>query len=76
MMNLPVGEVLQQGIAVKEIESIHHGIHAILAQPDVVLSQDELSLIYAALRYLCEKTSPAGSSKEVAILKKIKAYIE
>jgi len=69
-------EFLMGSIAVKEIESIHHGIHNILRQPDVVFSQDEVKLTYAALRYLCEKTSPGDSSKEVTLLKKIKAYIE
>lgn len=75
VIQLPLDAEFMMGeLAAKEVESIHHGIHAIFDIPDIGFLEEELAIIYAALRYLCEKTDPGDNSKEVAMLKKVQAH--
>lgn len=65
-------EVMMGDLAFKELESLHHAIHAILEVPDATYSKEELKVIYSAMKYLCEKTAPGDNSLEVKTLKKTK----
>lgn len=77
VLTLPMDAEFMMGeLAVKELESLHHGIHAILQLPDAVFTKEELYIFYGALRHLCEKTAPGDNSKEVALLKKTKKLAE
>ncbi len=77
VLELPMDSEFMMGeLAVKELESLHHGIHAILELPDAIFVKEELTVFYEALRYLCEKTAPGDNSKEVALLKKTKKLIQ
>jgi len=77
VINVPMDcEILMGELALKELESLHHGIHAILEVPDAVFDKEETDILYAALKYLCEKTEPGDGSKEVALVKKVKKLTE
>lgn len=76
VLELPMDcEFMMGELAVKELESLHHAIHNILEQPDIVLSREELTVFHDALGFLCEKTSPGNSSKELTLLRKIKKLV-
>lgn len=68
-------EVMDGDLAAKELESLHTAIHAINNSPAVEFSGSDLSVLYSALRFLCEKTQPGDKSKEVALLKQIKQVL-
>ena len=77
VINVPMDcEIMMGELAVKELESLHHGIHAILEIPDTVFDKEEVKTLYAAMKYLCEKTEPGNNSKEVALVKKVKKLVE
>ena len=69
-------ELMMGDIAAKDLNSLHHAIHAILTLPDLTPSSEDIKVLYSALRYLCEKTNPGENSKEVALLKRIKKFAE
>lgn len=72
VINLPMDcEFMMGDLAVKELKSLHHGIHHILEVPDVVLSDTELKVMYAMARFLCERTQPEDGSQEVVLLHKL-----
>jgi len=69
-------EIMMGELALKELKSVHHGIHAILEIPDAVFDKEETDILYAALRFLCDHTQPGDGSKEVALVKKVKELTE
>jgi hypothetical protein len=73
VIELPLScELMKGDIAEKEMESTHSGIHAISGLPDINFNKEELSTLYAAMRYLCERTSPSDGSGEVKLMKRLK----
>lgn len=75
VLDLPMDSELIMGeLAEKEILSLHHAIHAILGLPDETFNEEEIRIIYGALIFLCERTSPGDGSKEVKLLKSLKKY--
>jgi len=77
VVNLPMDcEIVMGELALRELKSIHHAIHAILEIPDAVFDKEEMNTLYAAMKYLCEKTEPGDGSKEVALVKKVKTLTE
>lgn len=77
VINLPMDcEIMMGELAVKELKSVHHAIHAILEVPDAVFDKEEMTVLYAALKFLCDHTQPGDGSKEVALIKKVKTLTE
>jgi len=77
VINVPMDcEIMMGELALKELNSLHHGIHAILEVPDAVFDKEETDILYAALKFLCDHTQPGDGSKEVALVKKVKKLAE
>jgi len=77
VIELPMDSELMMGeIAQKELYSIHSAIHAVSQVPDINFTKEEMSVLYAALRYLCEHTAPTEGSSEVKLMKTIKRFVQ
>jgi len=68
-------ELIMGRMAVKSIDSIHTGIHAITQLPSVHFTNDEITIIYKALCFLCEHTQPPDNSPEIKIMKSLKMAV-
>lgn len=68
-------ELLSGNLAAADMASIHNSIHAISDLPNINFTKAELSLFYAAIRYLCEKTQPGDKSPEVTLLHRTKPHV-
>ena len=76
ILNLPMDAEFMMGtVAEKEMLSIHSAIHAITQIPEANFTKEELKVLYAAMRYLCEHTTPTEGSPEVKLMKTIKKYV-
>ncbi|MBU2051356.1 MAG: hypothetical protein KKH61_20605 [Gammaproteobacteria bacterium] len=76
VVELPMAcELMMGDLAAKEMASVHTAIHAISELPVINFTKEELSTLYSAMRYLCERTAPTEGSKEVLLLKQIKKAI-
>ena len=75
IVELPLSCELMMGeMAQKEMDSMHHAIHAISELPDINFNNKEITILYSAMRYMCEKTNPGEHSAEVILLRSIKKF--
>jgi hypothetical protein len=75
IVQLPMdSEILMGKVAQDELRSLHSAIHAIEQLPYIKFNKEELKVLYAALRYLCEKTAPTEESNEVRLMKQVKKF--
>jgi hypothetical protein len=76
VVQLPMDSELIMGrLAEQELQSVHKACHAYNDYPDVHFTNEEITIIYKALCFLCEHTKPGNSSPEVKIMKSLKMLV-
>lgn len=68
-------DIMMGRTAYEELVSIHQAIHAILQITIPEFSEGELSALYNALKFLCDRTHPKASSPEVLLAKRLHALV-